>query len=203
MPSGSCAPQPPRSNMALPDPPEKQKGTRMAIFGIIVGGGPAPGINGVIGAAALTAARAGARVVGLLDGFSHVMQGDALPHEGAASRGGLPDPPARRLDPAHIAGQSYEESRASRERRESAGLSRHHPPRDDRRGRHGLLRKTSRRHRQRVESGWPTCRRQSTTICRCLATSRPSALRRLVSTRPPLSSASPRIRARRADGFSS
>jgi len=49
----------------------------MAMFGIVVGGGPAPGINGVIGAAALTAAHAGARVVGLLDGFSHIMQGDA------------------------------------------------------------------------------------------------------------------------------
>jgi 6-phosphofructokinase 1 len=48
----------------------------MAVFGIVVGGGPAPGINGVIGAAALTAARAGARTVGLLDGFSHAMEGD-------------------------------------------------------------------------------------------------------------------------------
>ena len=49
----------------------------MAVFGIVVGGGPAPGINGVIGAAALTAAGAGARVLGLLDGFSHLMQGEA------------------------------------------------------------------------------------------------------------------------------
>jgi 6-phosphofructokinase 1 len=48
----------------------------MAMVGIVVGGGPAPGINGVIGAAALTAGRAGARTIGLLDGFSHVMQGE-------------------------------------------------------------------------------------------------------------------------------
>ncbi len=48
----------------------------MATFGIVVGGGPAPGINGVIGAAALTASRAGARVLGLLDGMSHLMVGD-------------------------------------------------------------------------------------------------------------------------------
>lgn len=48
----------------------------MATFGIVVGGGPAPGINGVIGAAALAAAASGARVLGLMDGFSHLMKGD-------------------------------------------------------------------------------------------------------------------------------
>ncbi|MBW2448151.1 MAG: 6-phosphofructokinase [Deltaproteobacteria bacterium] len=48
----------------------------MATFGILVGGGPAPGINGVIGSAAIHAARSGARVVGLLDGFKWLMQGD-------------------------------------------------------------------------------------------------------------------------------
>lgn len=47
----------------------------MATFGIVVGGGPAPGINGVIGAAALVAARHGHRALGLLDGFSHLMEG--------------------------------------------------------------------------------------------------------------------------------
>jgi 6-phosphofructokinase 1 len=48
----------------------------MSTFGILVGGGPAPGINGVIGAAATTASRAGARVLGLLDGFKWIMEGD-------------------------------------------------------------------------------------------------------------------------------
>jgi len=48
----------------------------MSTFGIAVGGGPAPGINGVIGAAATRALRRGHRVVGLLDGFSHLMEGD-------------------------------------------------------------------------------------------------------------------------------
>jgi len=48
----------------------------MSAFGILVGGGPAPGINGVIGAAATTASRAGARVLGLLDGFKWIMEGD-------------------------------------------------------------------------------------------------------------------------------
>jgi 6-phosphofructokinase 1 len=47
----------------------------MTTFGIVVGGGPAPGINGVIGAAALAASAAGARVLGILDGMKHVMEG--------------------------------------------------------------------------------------------------------------------------------
>src|SRR5262245_8800685 len=49
----------------------------MASFGILVGGGPAPGINGVIGAATILARRNGARVLGLVDGFSWLMKGDA------------------------------------------------------------------------------------------------------------------------------
>ena len=48
----------------------------MATFGIVVGGGPAPGINGVISAATLAARRAGARVVGCVQGFEWLMQGD-------------------------------------------------------------------------------------------------------------------------------
>jgi 6-phosphofructokinase 1 len=48
----------------------------MATFGLLVGGGPAPGINGVISAATLAARRSGARVIGLLQGFEWLMQGD-------------------------------------------------------------------------------------------------------------------------------
>jgi 6-phosphofructokinase 1 len=48
----------------------------MATFGIVVGGGPAPGINGVIGSAAIHARSRGARVLGLLDGFQWLMAGD-------------------------------------------------------------------------------------------------------------------------------
>jgi 6-phosphofructokinase len=48
----------------------------MKSFGILVGGGPAPGINGVIGAAASVASRRGHRVVGILDGFRWIMEGD-------------------------------------------------------------------------------------------------------------------------------
>jgi 6-phosphofructokinase 1 len=43
---------------------------------ILVGGGPAPGINGVIGAATLRAEVAGVPVVGIREGFEWIMQGD-------------------------------------------------------------------------------------------------------------------------------
>ena len=45
-------------------------------LGIIVGGGPAPGINSVIGAATIRACLSNIPVVGLLDGFSWLMKGD-------------------------------------------------------------------------------------------------------------------------------
>jgi 6-phosphofructokinase 1 len=44
-------------------------------FGILVGGGPAPGINGVIGAATILARRRGAKVTGILEGFRFLMEG--------------------------------------------------------------------------------------------------------------------------------
>jgi 6-phosphofructokinase 1 len=48
----------------------------MATFGIVVGGGPAPGINGVISAATIAARRSGARVTGCIQGFQWLMEGD-------------------------------------------------------------------------------------------------------------------------------
>ncbi|MBW2385784.1 MAG: 6-phosphofructokinase [Deltaproteobacteria bacterium] len=48
----------------------------MTTFGIVVGGGPAPGINGVIGAATILARQNGANVIGLRQGFHWLMQGD-------------------------------------------------------------------------------------------------------------------------------
>jgi 6-phosphofructokinase 1 len=47
----------------------------MSAFGILVGGGPAPGINGVIRAAASVALREGVKVIGILDGFKWIMEG--------------------------------------------------------------------------------------------------------------------------------
>ena len=43
---------------------------------ILVGGGPAPGINSVIGAATIRARLADVDVLGVRDGFEHIMQGD-------------------------------------------------------------------------------------------------------------------------------
>ena len=44
---------------------------------ILVGGGPAPGINSVIGAATIRATLSGLSVVGIRDGFKWLMQGDS------------------------------------------------------------------------------------------------------------------------------
>ncbi|MGH7855550.1 MAG: diphosphate--fructose-6-phosphate 1-phosphotransferase [Candidatus Binatia bacterium] len=44
-------------------------------IGILVGGGPAPGINGTIGAVTLEAGNRGHHVVGIYEGFSHLMEG--------------------------------------------------------------------------------------------------------------------------------
>lgn len=43
--------------------------------GILVGGGPAPGINGTIGAVTLEARNRGHEVVGIYEGFAHLMAG--------------------------------------------------------------------------------------------------------------------------------
>jgi len=46
-------------------------------LGIVVGGGPAPGINGVISAATVEAFNRGINVIGILDGFKWLFRGDA------------------------------------------------------------------------------------------------------------------------------
>lgn len=45
-----------------------------ATLGIVVGGGPAPGINGAISAATIEAQNAGLKVLGILDGFEWLQQ---------------------------------------------------------------------------------------------------------------------------------
>ncbi len=49
--------------------------SRRKKFGIIVSGGPAPGINGVIHSATIEARTQGYEVVGIYDGFQHLMEG--------------------------------------------------------------------------------------------------------------------------------
>ena len=43
-------------------------------YGILVGGGPAPGINSVIGAATIRSVLDGHEVVGIYDGFRWLME---------------------------------------------------------------------------------------------------------------------------------
>ena len=45
-------------------------------IGILVGGGPAPGINGVIASAAIEALNCGLEVVGIYDGYANLVRGD-------------------------------------------------------------------------------------------------------------------------------
>jgi 6-phosphofructokinase len=51
-------------------------GDKQATLGILVGGGPAPGINGVISSAAIEAINCGLRVVGLRDGYRWLVEGN-------------------------------------------------------------------------------------------------------------------------------
>ena len=46
------------------------------ILGILAGGGPAPGINGVISAVTIEATNRGLKVIGVLDGFRWLIKGD-------------------------------------------------------------------------------------------------------------------------------
>ena len=48
----------------------------MKTLAILVGGGPAPGINAVIAAATIEARNHGVRVLGCYDGFKWLVQGD-------------------------------------------------------------------------------------------------------------------------------
>jgi 6-phosphofructokinase 1 len=47
---------------------------------LVVGGGPAPGINGVISSATIMAINEGVEVIGMMDGFQYLVEGDAEHH---------------------------------------------------------------------------------------------------------------------------
>src|SRR5690349_17988254 len=53
---------------------DRSVGGRMRL-GILCGGGPAPGMNSVISAATIEARNSGWDVVGILDGFQHLIEG--------------------------------------------------------------------------------------------------------------------------------
>ena len=48
---------------------------------IVVGGGPAPGINGVISAVTYEAVKQGLEVIGVYDGFKWLSKGDTAHHQ--------------------------------------------------------------------------------------------------------------------------
>ncbi len=48
---------------------------RATRLGIMVGGGPAPGINSAISAATIEAINSGLEVTGIIDGFEHLVAG--------------------------------------------------------------------------------------------------------------------------------
>ena len=50
--------------------------TIIVVLAILVGGGPAPGINSVIGAATIRAIVEGVEVLGIKDGFKWIMEGN-------------------------------------------------------------------------------------------------------------------------------
>lgn len=52
--------------------------SRHGKLGILVGGGPAPGINGVIHAATIEAINSGMEVIGIREGFKHLMEGKVV-----------------------------------------------------------------------------------------------------------------------------
>ena len=141
-------------------------------FGILVGGGPAPGINGVIGAATIVARRARrGRASASSTASSWLMKGNTDHVRALDDRGRLAHPPARRLDPPDVAREPDEEARASRARRRRARAARHRPPDHDRRRRHRLLRAPRLRGGRGGGSASSTCRRRSTTTCRFRAAS--------------------------------
>src|SRR2546428_4261082 len=82
-------------------------GERKPRLGILCGGGPAPGINSVISAATIEAVNSGWEVIGILDGFEHLIQGStahvlplSIPHLSRIhALGGSPLPPPRAHPP--------------------------------------------------------------------------------------------------------
>ncbi len=60
----------------MPNVTQDKAGTRSPTLAILVGGGPAPGINGVIAAATIEAINCGLRVIGIYEGYHWLARGD-------------------------------------------------------------------------------------------------------------------------------
>ena len=144
---------------------------------ILVGGGPAPGINSVIGAATIRGVLEGVEVLGIRDGFEWIMQGNVDHVAPADHRRGEPHPLPRRLAHRHLARQPDEGPAAPREHRHLAAAAERLAAHHDRRRRHRLLGDEARGEGRRAASRSSTSRRRSTTTSTCRPTSTPSASR--------------------------
>src|SRR3978361_155572 len=83
---------------------------------ILVGGGPAPGINSVIGAATIRACLSGYEVLGLQDGFRWLIAGGTTHHPPPPPHPrDEPDPFPRRVARRDLAGQPDAGSEAARD----------------------------------------------------------------------------------------
>jgi len=87
----------------------------MSTFGILVGGGPAAGINGVIAAATRRAVARGARVRGIMEGFRWIMAGD---------RDHVLELDADRVEGIHLRGGSILHTSRANPTRDPANLER-------------------------------------------------------------------------------
>ena len=109
-------------------------------LGILVGGGPAPGINGVIAAATIEGINNGFEVIGFRDGFKYLAQGD--PHQCKPLT--IRDVSAIHLKGGSILGTARTNPTKSEEQMKNVFAAfrknRHHQPGDDRRRRHGIFR---------------------------------------------------------------
>ena len=69
----------------------------MSVLAILVGGGPAPGINAVISAAVIEAINEGFEVLGVEQGFKHLMRARPVARPAAPHRRRFAHSPGRRL----------------------------------------------------------------------------------------------------------
>ena len=72
-------------------------------LGILVGGGPAPGINTVISSAAIEAINEGFEVVGIQDGFKNLVRRNPDEAAAAGHRRRVAGAPGRRFGARHVA----------------------------------------------------------------------------------------------------
>ena len=131
------------------------------IVGILVGGGPAPGINSVISAVTIRSVLGGCDVVGILDGFKWLMEGSVSQVRPLA---------IEEVSRIHFRGGSSLGTSRANPTKKAESLPRpvlldeagHHAPGDHRRRRYGLSRRSNWKNRRPGAFKSCMCRRPST-----------------------------------------